>query len=413
MRILYNNISKLYTVSAKGFLLKQGAEMKDVGIIENAWILVEDGMIHSMGTESERTTDEGIDSIISCEGGIVFPGYCDSHTHIIFAATREGEFVDKINGLSYEEIARRGGGILNSAAKLRATSENDLFTSALIRAKEMMASGTTAFEVKSGYGLSTRDEVKMLRVAARLKESLPITIKSTFLGAHAVPPEFKGNQKGYVDLIINEMLPAIAAEGLADFVDVFCDEGFFTPDQTGKILDAAAKFGMRPKIHANELAVSGGVQVGVQHQALSVDHLEHITEAEVQALKQSETMPVALPGTSFFLRIPYTPGRMILDAGLPLALASDFNPGSSPSGNMNLIFSLACIQMRLLPEEALSALTLNGAYAMGISDKEGSLEKGKNANFIITRPLSDLAVVPYYYGFSVIEKVVVRGVEIR
>ncbi len=409
MRILYKNISKLYTVSAKGSLWKKGAEMKDVGLLENAWMVVEDRVVHSLGANSESTADEEYDSIISCEGRIIFPGYCDSHTHIIFAATREGEFVDKINGLSYEEIARRGGGILNSAARLRATSENDLFDSAFARAKEMMMSGTTAFEVKSGYGLSTKDEVKMLRVAARLKEALPITVKSTFLGAHAVPPEFKGNQEGYVALIINEMLPAIAAEGLADFVDVFCDEGFFTPIETARILEAGAHYGLKPKIHANELAVSGGVQVGVQHQALSVDHLERITPAEIQALQNSGTMPVALPGTSFFLRIPYTPGRMILDAGLPLALASDFNPGSSPSGNMNLIFSLACIQMRLLPEEALSALTLNGAYAMGISTNEGSIEPGKSANFILTRPIQDLAVVPYYYGFSVIDKVVVRG----
>lgn len=409
MRILYRNIHKLYTVSAQGKLWKAGAEMQDAGLIDSAWISIKDGLIESLGPMKVCPDGEAFDATIDCQGSLVFPGYCDSHTHIIFAATRESEFVDKINGLSYEEIARRGGGILNSAARLKDTSEAKLLQDALGRAREMMRAGTTAFEVKSGYGLSTREEMKMLRVAARLKEELPITVKSTFLGAHAVPPEYKGNQAGYVELIVKEMLPAIAAEGLADFVDVFCDEGFFTPDQTGKILDAAAKYGLRPKIHANELAVSGGVQVGVQHQALSVDHLERITEAEVLALKQSETMPVALPGTSFFLRIPYTPGRMILDAGLPLALASDFNPGSSPSGNMNLIFSLACIQMRLLPEEALAALTLNGAYALGISDQEGSLEVGKRANFVVTRPLSELAVVPYYYGFSVIDRVVVRG----
>jgi imidazolonepropionase len=413
MRKLFRNIHQLYTVSAHSRLFKAGKEMQDAGLISNAWMSIQDGNIEGVGGMDTCPSASEFQEVVECKNRIVFPGYCDSHTHIIFAATREGEFVDKIRGLSYEEIAKRGGGILNSAARLRATTEDELFDTALARAKEMIGSGTTAFEVKSGYGLSTKDELKMLKVAARLKSSLPVTIKSTFLGAHAVPPEYKGHQAGYVDLIVQEMLPAIAAEGLADFVDVFCDEGFFTPDESSRILEAAAKYGLKPKIHANELAVSGGVQVGVRHQALSVDHLERITEVEVEALKHSSTMPVALPGTSFFLRIPYTPGRMILEAGLPLALASDFNPGSSPSGNMNLIFSLACIQMRLLPEEALAALTLNGAYAMGISDREGNLESGKLANFIVTRPLSELAVVPYYYGFSVIDKVVVKGVVIN
>lgn len=409
MRKLYRNIHQLYTVSVQGRSWKAGAEMQDAGLVENAWMTLKAGVIEGVGKMEDCPAVEGYDEVVDCNGRIIFPGYCDSHTHIIFAATREGEFVDKIKGLSYEEIARNGGGILNSAGRLRAATETELLESAMIRAREMMLAGTTAFEVKSGYGLSTRDEVKMLRVAARLKEALPITVKSTFLGAHAVPPEYKGNQAGYVNLIVQEMLPAIAAEGLADFVDVFCDEGFFTPDETARILEAGARYGLRPKIHANELAVSGGVQVGVAHQALSVDHLERITESEVQALKDSGTMPVALPGTSFFLRIPYTPARMILDAGLPLALASDFNPGSSPSGNMSLIFALACIQMRLLPQEALCALTLNGAYAMGIEGQEGSLEAGKWGNFVITRPVPDLAVVPYYYGFSVVDRVVVKG----
>lgn len=409
MRKLYRNIHQLYTVSAQGRKWKAGADMQDAGLVENAWMALNQGRIKGIGEMETCPVPEGFDRVEDCSGRIIFPGYCDSHTHIIFAATREGEFVDKIKGLSYEEIARNGGGILNSAGRLREATEADLLESALKRAREMMQSGTTAFEVKSGYGLSTRDELKMLRVAARLKEALPITVKSTFLGAHAVPPEFKGNQAGYVNLIIQDMLPAIAAEGLADFVDVFCDEGFFTPDETARILEAGARYGLRPKIHANELAVSGGVQVGVAHQALSVDHLERITEAEVQALKDSGTIPVALPGTSFFLRIPYTPARMILDAGLPLALASDFNPGSSPSGNMNLIFALACIQMRLLPQEALCALTLNGAYAMGIEGQEGSLELGKWGNFVMTRQVPDLAVVPYYYGFSVVDQVVVKG----
>lgn len=409
MRKLFRNIHQLYTVSAHSRLFKAGKEMQDAGLISNAWMSIQDGNIEGVGGMDTCPSASEFQEVVECKNRMVFPGYCDSHTHIIFAATREGEFVDKIRGLSYEEIAKRGGGILNSAARLRATTEDELFDTALARAKEMIGSGTTAFEVKSGYGLSTKDELKMLKVAARLKSSLPVTIKSTFLGAHAVPPEYKGHQAGYVDLIVQEMLPAIAAEGLADFVDVFCDEGFFTPDESSRILEAAAKYGLKPKIHANELAVSGGVQVGVRHQALSVDHLERITEVEVEALKHSSTMPVALPGTSFFLRIPYTPARMILDADLPLALASDFNPGSSPSGNMNLIFSLACIQMRLLPEEALAALTLNGAYAMGIAETEGSLEPGKAGNFILTRPAQDLAVVPYYYGFGMVDQVWVRG----
>lgn len=408
----YTNIHQLYVVESAGRPFRKGKEMADAGKIENAWLETRNDRITGFGKMDSVPEISDTTEVVDCTGRILYPGYCDSHTHIIFAATRESEFVDKIHGLSYEEIARRGGGILNSAARLRLSSENDLYESAFSRANEMIHSGTTAFEVKSGYGLSLPDEIKMLRVAARLKAHLPVTLKCTFLGAHAVPPEYKGNQQGYVDYILSDMLPAVAAEGLADYVDVFCDEGFFTPEDTDRILELGARLGLQGKIHANELAVSGGVQAGVKRNALSVDHLEQITDVEIEVLKNTSTIPVALPGTSFFLRIPYAPARKMIDAGLPIALASDFNPGSSPSGNMNLIFSLACIQQRLLPEEALCALTLNAAYAMGISDTEGSLAPGKKANFIITKPLPDLAVVPYYYGFSTIDRIILSGKEL-
>ena len=342
-------------------------------------------------------------------GGSVIPAFCDSHTHIIYAGSREGEFLDKIAGLSYEEIARRGGGILNSADRLHEASENDLFDSALHRARLMMARGTGAFEVKSGYGLNTADEIKMLRVAARLREAVPADVRITFLGAHAVAREYAGRQAEYVDMLIREMLPAVATEGLAQYVDVFCDEGFFTPAETDRILNAAARYGMLPKIHANELACSGGVQVGVANNALSVDHLERMGTEEIEVLRNSRTVATMLPGASFFSRLPYAPARAAVDNGLAVALASDYNPGSSPSGDMRMVWALACIQMRLLPVEALAACTINGAAAMGLGDVCGAIAPGRKASFIITRPNMLLEYIPYAYTEPWIASVVVNS----
>jgi len=409
LRKRYIHIRQLVCVEAGVLKLHSGKEMQDVHIIENAWLETHNDLISAFGSMPDMPEPNSETEWIDCTGRVVLPGYCDSHTHIIFAQSRASEFVDKIKGLSYEEIARQGGGILNSARRLQETSETELLASATLRAREMLELGTTTFEVKSGYGLTLKDELKMLRVAASLRESIPQKVKITFLGAHAIPPEYKGNQTGYVQLIIDEMLPAVAAEGLADYVDVFCDEGFFTPDETAKILDSAAKWGMRGKIHANELAISGGVQVGVAHKAVSVDHLEQISDAEIQCLLEGNTLPVALPGTSFFLRIPYAPARKLIDAGLPLALASDYNPGSSPSGNMNFIMSLACINQRLLPEEALTAVTLNGAYALELSDTRGSLTIGKKADFLITEPMDHFWNLAYNFGKSKIDGVVISG----
>jgi imidazolonepropionase len=408
-RTRFTHVHQLLQVETGIKLRHAGAEMKEVGMLSNAWLEILDDEIVALGLMQDMPPVPENTEVMDCTGRVILPGYCDSHTHIIFATTREQEFVDKIQGLTYEEIARKGGGILNSARRLRETSEEDLFHSAYTRAMEMLSLGTTAFEVKSGYGLTVKDEVKMLKVAARLRQAFPGTVKTTFLGAHAVPPEFAGRQEDYVNLVIQEMLPAIAAEGLAEYADVFCDRGFFTPEETDRILAAAARYGMRGKIHGNELAVSGGVQAGIARNALSVDHLEEITDTEIQAFLESDTLPVVLPGTSFFLRIPYAPARKLIDAGLPLVIASDFNPGSSPSGNMNLMMSLACIQQRLLPEEALTAVTLNGAAALEISNREGSITVGKKANFLITKPISHFWNLPYHYGSNLIQDVYILG----
>jgi len=338
------------------------------------------------------------------------PAFCDSHTHLVYAGSREAEYVDKIKGLSYEEIARRGGGILNSARRLQLASEQELFDSAWLRLEEIQSLGTGAVEIKSGYGLTTESELKMLRVIRRLREESPITIKATFLGAHAVPAEYKGRQSDYVDLVINEMIPVVAGEGLADFIDVFCDKGFFTPQDTERILMAGIKHGLKPKIHANELDFSGGVQVGVKYDALSVDHLERSGEEEIQALLQSDTMPALLPGAALFLGLPYPPARQMIEAGLPVTLASDFNPGSSPSGNMQLVMSLGAILLRMLPEEIINAVTINGAYAMGVDDQLGSISKGKKANLFITKPIPSYAFLPYAYGSNKVEKVILNGI---
>ncbi|MFZ4463521.1 MAG: imidazolonepropionase [Bacteroidales bacterium] len=414
MGVLIHNIHVLAGIEDPAVLLKKGHEMAETGTISNAYIYLQDNTIIDFGKEDENLLSRfySIDKeivTIDAKGGMVIPAYCDSHTHLVFAASREIEYIDKIKGLTYEEIAKRGGGILNSARMTESASEDALFESAMDRLKEIIYFGTGAVEIKSGYGLSTESELKMLRVIRRLKESSPLTIKSTFLGAHAVPLEYKGRQSEYVDLIINEMIPLVASEDLADYIDVFCDKGFFTVEDTDRILNAGMKYGLRPKIHANELARSGGIQVGVKYNALSVDHLEYTGEEEIAALLNSETIPVILPGAAFFLGMPYAPARQMIKAGLPLAMASDFNPGSSPSGNMQLILSMASILYRLTPEEGLNATTINGAYAMGISEELGSIAKGKIANLLITKPVPNLAYLPYYYGTNKVDKVILNG----
>ena len=435
MKTIIYNIGTLAGILPEGVLKLEGAEMNHVESIENAYLVIEDGIISEFGAISEggfqndpshfvgpapcgqggstvlkTTLTDGTanaDEFIDAKGGFVMPCFCDSHTHIVYAGCRDGEFRDKIAGLSYEEIAARGGGILNSADLLHATSEEELYEQAMVRVREIMAMGTGAVEIKSGYGLTTEDELKMLRVIRRIKETAPITVKANFLGAHAVGRAYKGRQAEYVDLVCNEMLPAVAAEGLADYVDVFCDTGFFTVEDTDKILGKAAEYGITPKIHANELEVSGGVQVGVKHNALSVDHLEKTTEAEIEALRGSRTMPTMLPGCSFFLGIPYGNAKGYIQAGLPVALASDYNPGSSPSGNMRFVMALGCIKMRLTPEQSFNACTINSAYAMGVSDKLGSITIGKKANLIITKPIPSLAFISYCHQTPVIERVLI------
>lgn len=394
--------------------------MGSVAGIDNAWLVIEDGVVASFGAgewegESDGGCEDGcegglccgvFDEVIDAEGGWVMPTFCDPHTHIVYAGSRDGEFRDKIAGLSYEEIAARGGGILNSADLLHETSEDELFEQSARRVREVMAKGTGALEIKSGYGLRTEDELKMLRVIRRIREEFPITVKATFLGAHAVGREYLGRRGAYVDLVCNEMLPAVAAEGLADYVDVFCDQGFFSCDDCTRILERAAEFNLRGKIHANELTVSGGVQVGVSHNALSVDHLERTGDEEIACLKGSNTMPTMLPGASFFLGMPYGRARAFIDAGLPLALASDYNPGSSPSGDMRFVMALACIKQRLTPEEAFNACTINAAYAMGVEDTLGSITPGKRASLIITEPLPSLAFIPYAHQTPFIKRMV-------
>jgi len=407
MDLLIKNIKQLIQVMEPGNAWVAGKQMSHLNLIENAYLGVKDGLIADYGTmDSCRVRSE---SEIDAGGKIVMPAFCDSHTHLVYAGSREQEFVDRIRGLSYEEIAKRGGGINNSAMRLRKVSENELYQEALVRANEIISQGTGAVEIKSGYGLDTESELKMLRVIRRLKETTPLTIRSTFLGAHAVPPEFALNQDGYVDLIISDMLPEIAAGGLADFVDVFCDRGFFTVDNTARILEAAAGFGLRPKIHANELDFSGGIQAGIKFNALSVDHLEHTGEEEIRVLLGSRTMPTLLPGAALFLGLIWPPARTMIEAGLPIALASDFNPGSSPTGNMMLILSLGCMCLKMLPEEAIHATTINSAYAMGVESHLGSITTGKKANLIITRPVPGYSYLPYAFGSNLIDAVILNG----
>ena len=389
MKTLITNIGILAGTTETSLLQRKGSEMKVFETHKNAWLLVEDGFFKDWGTDSPPDIVDA--DIINAEGGAVLPSFCDSHTHLVYADSREQEFVDKIKGLSYEEIARRGGGILNSTDRLHQMSEDELYEQSMHRIDEIIRKGTGAVEIKSGYGLRTEDELKMLRVIRRIRETSPIKVVSTFLGAHAVARGM--TQKDYVELVISEMIPAVAF--LADFIDVFCDRGFFTPEETARILEAGAHYGLRPKIHGQELADSGGVEVAVKHKALSVDHLESMTDRDIKLLHNSDTMPTCLPGTSFFLNMPFAPARKMIDEGLGIAIASDYNPGSTPSGDMRFCVSLACIKMRLLPEEAFNAVSINSAYAMGVSDKYGSIAKGKVANFLITRPLPSLAYIPY------------------
>jgi len=406
---LIYNIATLGGIDRKGRLRLQGTEMAHFETLDNAYLLIKDGRIADFGSMESLPQLAADVKRVDTEGGTVMPSFCDSHTHIVNAGSRENEFVDKINGLSYAEIAKRGGGILNSADKLHEMSEDELFDQSMKRIREVMLKGTGCVEIKSGYGLNTEDELKMLRVIRRIKQTSPLKVVSNFLGAHAVGRAYAGRQSAYVDLVVNEMIPAVAAEGLADFVDVFCDEGFFTSEETGRILQAGAKYGMRGKIHGQELAPSGGVEVALKHNALSVDHLESMTDEDIAMMIGTETSPTALPGTSFFLNIPFAPVRKMISAGLGPAIASDYNPGSTPSGDMKFVVSLACIKMRLLPEEALNAATINGAYAMGLSADYGSIAIGKVANFYITHPLPSIAFIPYAYTTPVIREVYLNG----
>ena len=422
MKILIHNIGMLCGILPASVRRLEGEGMSHVECIGDAWLEITDGIISGYGgvsTEGDLAVGPGsapggrgsrpepdADEVIDAEGGYVMPTFCDSHTHIVYAGSRDGEFRDKIAGLSYEEIAARGGGILNSADLLHNTSEDELFRQSLARVHEIMAKGTGAVEIKSGYGLRTEDELKMLRVIKRIRETVPITVKATFLGAHAVGREYAGKRGAYVDLVCSEMLPRVAEEGLADYVDVFCDKGFFTPEDTSRILEAAAGFGLRGKIHANELEISGGVQTGVSHGALSVDHLERTGQEEIECLRSRETMPTMLPGASFFLGMPYGRAKDFINAGLPVALASDYNPGSSPSGDMRFVMALGCICMRLTPEQAFNACTINSAYAMGVEDRLGSITVGKLGSVIITGKIPSLAFIPYSHQTPFIRRVI-------
>lgn len=412
MTTLFTNIKTLVQVRENEVNILAGKDMQELPVIDNAYLLVEDDVISDFGSMASCPQVK-VDKTINCSGKIILPSWIDSHTHIVYAGNREGEFVDKIKGLSYEEIAAKGGGILNSAEKLAQAGADELFEQASKRVEEVIMMGTGALEIKSGYGLSTDNELKMLRVIKRLNEHYPIPIKATFLGAHAFPKKYQNKPEAYIEEIIEQMLPQIAKEKLATFVDVFCEKNYFDLDQTERILLAAKKHGLKPKIHVNQFNSFGGVALGVKHNAMSVDHLEEMTDADMEVLKGSKTMPVALPGCSFFLGIPYTPARKMIDTGLPIALATDYNPGSSPSGNMNFVVAAACIKMKMTPEEAINAATVNAAYALGLSENYGSISKGKKANFILTKEIPSYAFMPYSFGSDLIEKVFVEGKEIN
>ena len=411
MKIVIKNIAELIQTESTPKKWVAGADMKNISTIKDAFVEIENGIITGFGSMDNWS---GIDNwsnteIIDAEGGMIFPTFCDSHTHLVFAASREEEFVDRIKGLSYQEIAKKGGGILNSAEKLQNASEDELFESALARLNEVIKMGTGAIEIKSGYGLTLESELKILRVIKRLKEASDVTIKATFLGAHALPKEFKDNKDGYMDLVIDEMLPKIAKENLADYVDIFCEKGHFTVEDTKRLLEAANKFGTKAKTHVNQFNAIGGVKASVDLGALSVDHLEEMNPEDFDVLLGSNCMPTILPSCSFFLGIPYSPARKMIAKGLPIALASDFNPGSSPSGNMNFVASLGCIKLKMTPEEVINASTINSAYAMGVEKELGSIAIGKKANLFITKPISSYAYLAYSFGENIIEKVILNG----
>lgn len=408
MTTLIKNIQELLQVRETSIAKVSGSEMASLPTIKNAFLLIKDNLIADFGP-MENLPEIKADKIINASGRVVLPTWCDSHTHIVYAGNREQEFVDRINGFTYEEIANRGGGILNSAKKLNETSEEEIYEQSKVRLEEVMHLGTGAVEIKSGYGLTIEGELKMLRVIKKLAENYPISIKATFLGAHAFPTHYKENKAGYIDEIITKMLPEIAQNKLADYVDVFCESGYFSVEETEKIMQAGIEFGLKPKIHVNQFNSIGGIQSGVKFNALSVDHLEIMNPEDIEALKGTETMPVALPSCSYFLSIPYTPAREMIKAGLPIALATDFNPGSTPSGNMNFVVATACIKMKMTPEEAINAATINGAYAMGLSETHGSITKGKKANLIITKPISSYYQIPYAFGSNLIEDVLIEG----
>jgi imidazolonepropionase len=409
-KILIKNIKELVQVLEPTVKKLSGKEMANLSTIKDAWLAIEDDLIVGYGKmESwEGVSDWTNLEVIDATGKMVFPTWCDSHTHLVYAASREEEFVDRIKGLTYQEIAAKGGGILNSAKKLQNTSEEELYQNALIRIKEIQLMGTGAVEIKSGYGLSVEAELKMLRVIKRLKKTCNLTIKATFLGAHAIPIEYKENRTAYINIIINEMLPKIKEENLADYIDVFCETNYYTPEETNRILGAGAKIGLLPKIHVNQFTSIGGIQVGIKNKARSVDHLEVMTAQDILDLSKSDVMPTLLPSCSFFLNIPYAPARELINNGLPIALATDFNPGSTPSGNMNFVLSLACIYLKLTPEEAINAATINAAYAMGLENTHGSITIGKKANIFITKEISSIAFLPYYFGDNLIERVIIK-----
>ncbi len=410
MITLFKNIKELIQVREEPTDFVSGKEMKELPTIKNAYLLVEDGLIADYG--SMNNCPKTNSNVVDVTGKMILPSWCDSHTHIVYAGNREGEFVDRINGLSYEEIANRGGGVLNSAKKLQETSEEELYQQSKERLEEVISLGTGAVEIKSGYGLTKDAELKMLRVIQQLKENYPIEIKATFLGAHAVPKEYKNDKEGYLKMLVNDIMPVIAKENLAEYVDIFCETGYFSLADTEFILKAGKEYGLIPKIHVNQFTTIGGVQAGVKYEALSVDHLEEMRDEDINVLKNTSTMPVALPSCSYFLSIPYTPARKMIDAGLPLALATDYNPGSTPSGNMNFVIATACIKMKMTPEEAINAATVNGAYAMGLEKQVGSITKGKQANLIMTKPISSYGFIPYSFGNNQIKKVYLKGKEV-